>query len=212
MAGTRTRTGKKGRRAAVRRRARRSGRGWPLLLVAFVLAASAAGFWWWRSGGSVSEVARRIGVPEVLRPRGWAVTLYFADPRWTRLVPETRTLRQPAEGSVAAIEALVKALADGPRDGAAPVLPAGARLRAAYLGTDGVAVLDFDPGGLAGFEPGGVAGELLTVFAVVHTVAENVDGITAVQILVGGEARETLSGHVKISEPLGPNADLLGER
>jgi hypothetical protein len=123
-----------------------------------------------------------------------------------RLVTETRRFKVGGDATEM-IGALVEALAEGPRGDGAPVLPKGARLRGAYLGREGLAVIDFEPE-LEAFSPGGAAGELLTVFALVHTISENVPGIRSVQILVGGRERETLAGHVKISEPLGRHPQL----
>jgi spore germination protein GerM len=101
------------------------------------------------------------------------------------------------------MRALVEALAAGPRGDGAPVLPKDTRLRGAYVGKDGLALLDLEPWP-EGTELGGASGELLAVFALVQTITQNVPGIRSVQLLVGGEERETLAGHVKISEPLRP--------
>jgi spore germination protein GerM len=155
------------------------------------------------------QALEQVGVPGLRSVASREVTLYFGDPRWTRLVAENRKLQTRGDAAET-IQALVQALAEGPRGEGAPVLPRGARLRGAYLGRDGLAVIDFEPD-LAAFAPGGAGGELLTVFALVHTISENVNGIRSVQILVGGEERETLAGHVKISEPLGRHAELETE-
>ena len=190
------------RRGALRRRARdgRGRRAWPWVLGALLVAAGAGYLVLGRGSLDRSTVERLL--PRALRGElGREFTLYFADPRWSRLVPERRRLGG-ATDAVSAMHSLVQALAEGPRGDGAPVLPKGAKLKGAYLGEDGVAVLDFDPE-LTTFEPGGASGEVLTVFALVHTLAENVPGVRAVQILVGGEERDTLAGHVKISEPLG---------
>jgi spore germination protein GerM len=52
---------------------------------------------------------------------------------------------------------------------------------------------------------GGSAGELLTVYSIVNTLAENIHGISRVQILVEGNEVETLAGHLDLREPLSPN-------
>ncbi len=144
-------------------------------------------------------------------PSRQEVTLYFAHPRWTRLVAEPREI--PAGlNAVERIQRLVQELARGPSGaGAAPVLPRSARLRGAYLGRDGLVFLDFDGESLKGFDPGGASGELLTVFALVHTVVENTPGIRRVQILVDGEEKETLAGHVAVGGPLEPQPELTGD-
>lgn len=152
----------------------------------------------------------KLSLPGVTERATREVTLYFADPRWTRLVGERRVV-SAQEGVPDRLRELVTALAEGPRGDGAPVLPPEARLQGAYLGKDGLAVIDFEPG-ISAFHPGGVSGELLTVFAVVHTLVENVPEVQSVQILVGGAERETLAGHVKIAEPLVPDPQWAPER
>lgn len=197
------------RRGAARRRGRRGrGRLWPWVLAALVVAAAGVGGVAWRAGWIGRAVVERVTLPFAPSAEGREVTLYFADPRWSRLVPEPRRLASSAEAT-ATMQGLVDALAEGPRNGGAPVLPKDAQLRGAYLGADGLAVVDFDAG-LASFDPGGVSGEALTVFAVVNTLAENLPEVRSVQILIGGQERETLAGHVKISEPLQPDPQWTG--
>ena len=198
------------RRAAARRRKDKGGRrlGW-LLLVLLLLGAAGGALWAWRSGRILRGVST-LRFPVVTGTRT-EVQVFFADPRWTRLVPQRREI-PGGLGPAELMGRLVEELAKGPGEGAAPVLPAGARLRGAYLGKGGLAILDFDGKSLEGFSPGGASGELLTVFALVHTVAEGVPGVREVQILVDGAERETLAGHVKISEPLAPNPDLVASQ
>lgn len=204
----------KSRRAALRRRIRRSRRPsrgrWVWGLVLLAALAGGAGFLAKRLGWLDRSVLRRMAVPGFTTPAGREATVYFADPRWTRLLPEVRRLPAGLD-TVGSIDALVRVLAEGPREGGAPVLPATARLRGAYLGEDGLAIIDFEPE-LDSFEPGGASGELLTVFSLVHTLTENVPGIRSIQILVNGEERITLAGHVKISKPLEPDPQWTSAR
>ncbi len=201
----------RGRRSTSARRARPGRSVWGrlgCLVVVLVLGALAgAGWLWWSGRLAPVEVWDRVVAAGRARHK---VTLYFADPRWTRLVAEEREI--PAGlGAPELMARLVEELASGPGGAqAAAVLPKGARLRGAYLGEGGLALLDFDGKGLEGFSAGGASGELLTVFALVHTVVENVPGVREVQILVDGQERETLAGHVKISEPLSPDTGLTG--
>jgi len=221
MATSGIRTPPPSRRAAVRRRIRRppgragrtrrpSRRRWVWALLLLAILAGGAGLLAQRLGWLEGTALRRMALRGFTTPAGREATLYFADPRWTRLVPEVRRLPVGLD-AVGSLKALVAALAEGPREGGAPVLPATAKLRGAYLGEDGLALIDFEPD-LGTFQPGGVSGELLTVFALVHTLAENVPGIRSVQILVNGEERSTLAGHVKISEPLEPDPQWTAAR
>jgi hypothetical protein len=201
------RSDKVSRRAAARRRTRRTrtARIWlGGLALLVLLAASLVVVWRFATPGRHPRAGPRVVGPAP--STSVQATLYFGDPRWTRLVPEFRWL-QVEDDPVQRIRVLVGALADGPRsDAAAPVLPRTTRLRGVYLGREGLAILDFEPD-LESFYPGGASGELLTVFGLVHTVCGNVPGVRSVQILIGGQERETLAGHVKISDPIPPNPE-----
>ena len=195
-------------RAVRRRRSRAGGRGGRWLLVVVLLGLCAGGgYWAHRAGWLDRRILDRLPIPGLQPPASQELTLYFADSRWTRLAPELRQVPPPG-GAVATLHAVVAALAEGPREGHAAVLPAATRLRGAYLGRDGLAVLDFEEE-LGRFYPGGASGEVLTVFAVVNSVTANVPGVERVQLLIGGAERETLAGHVKISEPLAPDPQWL---
>lgn len=199
----------KAERAARRRRARRTHTPWGLVLVGVlaVAAAAVAVMLWITVPGS--GLMRRLSPTLGGRSGGTEARLYFPDPRWSKLVLEVRRL--PLRDDEAAwLRALVEALAEGPGEGGAPVVPRGTRVLGSYLGADGLAVIDLD----LGAEPldlGGAGGELGAVSALVHTVADNLPGVQSVQILVGGETRKTLAGHVKISEPLTPHLGGGGE-
>ncbi|MBI5442116.1 MAG: GerMN domain-containing protein [Deltaproteobacteria bacterium] len=195
-----------GASAARRRRGAETRAPWLIVLVAALAGAGVALLAVWLFGGP--------GTPEppILQPpsSGTAeATLYFADPRWTRLLAEPRALRLPAEGA-ARVRGLVEALGEGPRQAGAPVLPKAAKVRGVYLAREGVAVIDFDPE-IAEVGAGGASGELLSVYALVHTIAANVPGVQSIQLLVNGQERETLAGHVKISHPLRPDPQLVAE-
>ncbi len=199
------------RRAVMRRRKPRgAGRRAALVLALLVLAGlgAVAALWW--QGRLAGGLRSALRVPGLGAARE-TVTLYFAHPRWTRLVAESREI--PAGlNTVERIQRLVAELARGPSaEGAVAVLPRSARLRGAYLGRDGLVFLDFEGQSLEGFDPGGASGELLTVFALVHTVVENAPGIRRVQILVDGEEKETLAGHVAVGGPLEPQPELMGD-
>lgn len=196
------------RRRVARRRARQSRKQGRKLLPVLAMAMLALGALYiaFDSPRSVEQVAERVMT--ALDPEGVEqVSLYFADPQWTRLVTETRAVVPEADGAQK-IRRLVEALAKGPREGGAPILPEEAKLREVYLGPDGLVVIDFEPT-LDELRSVGATGEMLTIFALVHTITNNVEGIRSVQILVDGKAQETLAGHVSISEPLTARPDLV---
>ena len=89
----------------------------------------------------------------------------------------------------------------GPTSDAVSPLPEGTKLRRAYLDERSkVLYLDFSRE-LRTRHWGGSAGELLTIRALVTTIAANMPEVEAVQILVEGHEVETIAGHVETSEP-----------
>ena len=133
------------------------------------------------------------------------VHLYFADARRAFLVGEPRGLTDP--GAPAAVgRQLVEMLIAGPTGGGLPTLPEGTVLRGFYLLDDGTAVVDFSAA-VQENHPGSCRMEQLTLFSVVNSLVLNVDEIARVQVLIDGEAADTLAGHVAIDDPL--TADML---
>ena len=78
-------------------------------------------------------------------------------------------------------------------------LPSGAELRAVYLVSPGIAVIDMNSA-FANGHRSGVLEEELTVTSLVQTLNANVPGIMRVKILVDGHDRETLAGHADLSD------------
>lgn len=138
------------------------------------------------------------------------VNLYFADSQLTRLVAQKATVPGDTDKTVR-IAKLIGLLARGPIGNAGPVLPKGIKVRQVYLGPNQTAIIDFEPG-FEELKSAGAAAELLTVFAIVQTITENVEGIKAVRLLVGGKSQDTLAGNVLISEPLVPRPDLASSQ
>ena len=78
-------------------------------------------------------------------------------------------------------------------------LPPGSDIRSVYLVDPGLAVIDLN----AAFADGhrsGVLAEELTVASLIQTLSANIPGILRVKILVEGKQRDTLAGHVDLSE------------
>ena len=96
----------------------------------------------------------------------------------------------------------VLALMEGPRGpGMAKVFPAGSGLRELFLAKDGLCVVDFTPE-TAAAHPGGTTAEYQTLQSLVRTLTGNFPSISSVQVLLGGERRETFAGHFDILDPL----------
>jgi len=127
--------------------------------------------------------------------------LYFGLAQEPILYPETRQV-EACDSESACIERLVEELVKGPlpEGGLVRVLPEGSALHAVTLSGETVS-LDFDPR-LVNGHPGGSISELLTVYALADSVAANFPHLRQVQLLVDGQPRQTLKGHVDISQPV----------
>jgi len=79
-----------------------------------------------------------------------------------------------------------------------PLAP-GADLRAVYLVTPGIAVIDVNAA-FANGHRSGVLEEELTVASMIQTLSANIPDILRVKILVEGHDRETLAGHADLSD------------
>jgi hypothetical protein len=55
----------------------------------------------------------------------------------------------------------------------------------------------------------GSSDEILTVYAIINSLTENVPAIRRVGVLVGGRERDTF-GHLDLSRPLPPDLTLAG--
>lgn len=133
--------------------------------------------------------------------------IYFADMYAAKLVPERRLAKLNA-GTVADAKTVIEALIKGPQSAELlPTIPADTRLLNAYAIGD-LLILDFTHE-LQTNHTGGSSGEILTVYSIVNTVALNIGGIRAVQVLVEGEEVESLSGHLDLTRPLSPNMKRL---
>lgn len=80
-------------------------------------------------------------------------------------------------------------------------LPPDTRLNEVFISGSGVAYVNFNSA-LSDNHPGGILPEQATVYAIVNSLAYNLDGIDRVKILIGGIEKETLAGHCLLLLPL----------
>ncbi len=78
-------------------------------------------------------------------------------------------------------------------------LPAAADVRSIYLISSGAAVIDLNAP-FADQHRSGILDEQLTVNSLVETLAKNIPEIYRVRILVDGKTRDTLAGHVDLTD------------
>lgn len=125
-------------------------------------------------------------------------TLYFPSLENGTLVEEKRPMSW-ADSESDRIRQVLLALIEGSRQGASPVLPPAASIRAVFLAPDGTAYLDFSGQSLADLSPG-IASESLAIYAMVNSLAANIPAVKKVKIVVQGQQVETLGGHADLSE------------
>ena len=134
------------------------------------------------------------------------VTLYFPSAAGDVLVPEPREIvdtRRPADRGA---QILAELLAGPQAEGSLPAAPQGTMLRQLWVRKDGNAYADFSEE-LLGAASGGSADEILSLYAIVDSLTQNVPEIQRVGILVAGRQRSTF-GHLDVSRPLPPNLSL----
>jgi spore germination protein GerM len=142
--------------------------------------------------------------------RSIRVRLYFPAADDTVLVGEDREIFDTAAPGDRAKQILSDLLSGPERSGAVPAVARGVRLRQVYVMPEEIAYADFSRE-LTDLSEGGSANELMTVYAIVNSVALNVPEIRRLGILVDGEEIETLSGHLDLRRTLAPRTDLIRE-
>jgi spore germination protein GerM len=131
------------------------------------------------------------------------VTLFFVRPSDGLLASEEREIGV-SDSLIREAEEFVAELIKGPAGDLAPALPAETRLGRIYITRDGTAYVDFSRE-LVDKHPSGTTAELSTIYALVDGLAFNFKSIKKVFILVDGEERETLAGHVGLDRAFFPD-------
>jgi spore germination protein GerM len=138
------------------------------------------------------------------------VSVFFIRPSDGLLAPEEREI--PASDSlVQETEAYIAELIKGPTSDLAAAVPAGTKLGRVYVTREGTAYVDFSRE-LVENHPSGTTAELSTVYAVVDGLAFNFKAVKKVFILVDGEERETLAGHIGLDRPFSPDYSLIAKK
>jgi germination protein M len=133
------------------------------------------------------------------------ITLFFADSDQGILVSEEREI----EGYVSTpdqVKECFRQLIYGPRNrDLSPVISPRTKLKGVFLDLDkGIAYIDFSPE-IRTDHPGGAEAEMLTTYAIINTLCHNFPVIKKVQILIDGQEKESIAGHVFIQLPLMPD-------
>jgi Sporulation and spore germination len=119
---------------------------------------------------------------------------------------EARDVPELPAAIPARIKLVMEELVAGSRQGFAPAVPWGATVQAVFLDRDGNAWVDLTPPPADAVS--GTDGELDLAYATVDSIAANCPGVRRVQLLFGGQQIATF-GHLDLSRPLAPNAELV---
>jgi hypothetical protein len=168
-----------------------------------LVAVFALGIYAGRMRGRVKQHAEnpsdsRPVAPPVSGPTE-RVTLYvaFDDPGVLR--PQAAVIALPSARQQRAEEVLGALLEIYLAKNSSHPLGPGAELRAVYLVSPGMAVIDVNSA-FANGHRSGILEEELTVASLIQTLSANVPDILRVKILVDGRDRETLAGHADLSD------------
>ena len=124
------------------------------------------------------------------------VNLYFSDSQAMYLVPEKRKIPQTPSLARQVVIELIK----GPENpNLYPTIPKETQVNEVYIADD-IVYIDLSEE-IFKNHPGGSSGELMTVYSIINTLTE-ITPIRGVQILVEGNEKESLVGHIDISMPL----------
>ncbi|WP_321533275.1 GerMN domain-containing protein [uncultured Desulfuromonas sp.] len=134
------------------------------------------------------------------------VVLYFGDPASPFLAQEERSIAE-CDDDLTCIEAIVRELIVGPQTALVPVLPEQALLLGVEIDEDRV-VLDFNQALVTNI-PAGSSSELLSVHALVNTLAANIPYVRRLVLQVEGREIKTLRGHVDLTEPVPADFSLV---
>lgn len=137
------------------------------------------------------------------------VTLYFANPQATALIPEKRTLSFALSADLAdRLRIVLAELIRGPQgNNLAPTIPAEVQVHSVSM-QDGIAVVDFSPE-MHTKHSGGAAGETMTITSIVNTLTE-FEGVDLVAITVDGKPLNI--EHVILDAPVERNEEIVEEQ
>jgi hypothetical protein len=182
-----------------------------VVLAAVLLAAGIGGYLWLRTAGAPqpAPVQRQETGPAapVEKPNEpFMATLYL--PAEGRLNAAVVAVKREPDIQLQARETIAAVLA-GDRGGKTAVLK-DLQLRALYLDAAGTVYLDLLPVAAGQKEiRASVQEELLAVYALVNTVAQNFPEVRQVRVLVDGREAQTLAGHIDLSRSFAKRMDLV---
>ena len=166
-----------------------------LVLLTGLLLGYGASWYLQQDQGPAEEV--RVAIVKEIPLR--EVQLYFVAPEGTFLVSEPHNF-PVCDVDRDCINSLLNGLINGSQRGNLPVLPKETKVLDVEIENDLVRV-NFSRQ-VVDFHPGGSLIELFSIYSLTNSISENFPYVRQVQILVEGEVRQTLKGHVRIDQPI----------
>jgi spore germination protein GerM len=163
----------------------------------------------WLAAGMLKAADNQTGMPGAALDKNrnpLPVYLYYTDSRYRFLKGEARML-PPEDNPTSYCRMLVEALTNGPTGDLIKTVPDNTRVLAVYVTEDKTAWIDLSREVAAG--PGGIRSEIMTLYAIVNTVALNMAEVDQVKLMIEGKEPETLSGHIDIRFPFKANMLLI---
>lgn len=137
------------------------------------------------------------------------VTLFFIDEDDTLLRREERVIADDSS-VVRLAKKTIEELIKGSEKGYVSPFPPETKLRELFISQEGVAYVDFSED-IVQRHLSGSSAEISTIYSLVNTLAYNFKPIKKVFILIEGQERETLGGHINLSQPFLPQYDLIAD-
>ena len=151
---------------------------------------------------------KEIPLSPIIKGKNVSVNLYFGDSNSDYLIPEPRRMVFQEGAIENNVKKIIEELIKGPKSNLIQTIPHGVTIRGIALKGNTRVVLDFSPE-LARNHPGGSLAEMQTIYSIVNSILLTIPSLKEVQILVDGQSRETLKGHIDLRAPLKPNLALI---
>ncbi|MCI4445347.1 MAG: GerMN domain-containing protein [Candidatus Aminicenantes bacterium] len=159
----------------------------------------------------IRHQVRPTGVAQATKPAKTVqmkkITLFFLSENDNLLHPEEREIQASSSVNEEAKE-VIEELIKGPKSGLLPSIPENTRVRQVFVTSDGVAYVDLSRAVLEATYYGST-GEMAVVYSIVNSLAYNFKAIKKVSLLVEGNERETLGGHIDLTQPFSPDYSLI---
>jgi spore germination protein GerM len=151
---------------------------------------------------------KEIPLSPIIKEKNVSINLYFGDSNSDYLIPEPRKMVFQEGAIENNVKKIIEELIKGPKSTLIQTIPHGVTLKDIALKGTTLVILDFSPE-LARNHPGGSLAEMQTIYSIVNSILFTIPSLKEIQILVDGQSRETLKGHIDLRAPLKPNLALI---